>query len=174
MIVQIQRSMLSIWDVNIYTKSQRQGRVLATMPTHKELPPKGRLKGLGEMKRPLWMHRRKTPLWLKIALVPVFLLASVAAIALLGTFTSAVAPTVSAGIDALAEVDLGDVVESIQAPTNSETLNGKVVGITDGDTLTLLVGRTQHKIRLGETDTPERGQDWGRRAKSGIERKGWW
>ena len=27
-------------------------------------------------------------------------------------------------------------------------LEGKVVGITDGDTLTLLVDRTQHKIRL--------------------------
>ena len=45
---------------------------------------------------------------------------------------------------------------------------GKVVGITDGDTLTLLVGRTQHKIRLAEIYTPERGQDWGTRARQAL------
>jgi len=42
--------------------------------------------------------------------------------------------------------------------TFAESLAGKVVGITDGDTLTLLVHRTQHKIRLAEIDAPERGQ----------------
>ena len=50
----------------------------------------------------------------------------------------------------------------------AETLSGKVVGITDGDTLTLLVDRTQHKIRLAEIDTPERGQDWGTRARQAL------
>ena len=33
------------------------------------------------------------------------------------------------------------------------SLEGTVVGITDGDTLTLLVDRTQHKIRLAQIDT---------------------
>ena len=42
---------------------------------------------------------------------------------------------------------------------------GKVVGITDGDTLTLLVGTTPLKIRLAEIDTPERGQPYGTRAR---------
>ena len=45
---------------------------------------------------------------------------------------------------------------------------GKVVGITDGDTLTLLVGRTQHKIRLAEIDSPERGQAWGTKARQAL------
>ena len=47
-------------------------------------------------------------------------------------------------------------------------MRGKVVGITDGDTLTLLVDRTQHKISLAEIDTPERGQDWGTRARQAL------
>lgn len=40
-------------------------------------------------------------------------------------------------------------------------LVGKVVGVHDGDTLTLLVGRTQYKIRLDGIDAPELGQDFG-------------
>ena len=50
----------------------------------------------------------------------------------------------------------------------AETLSGYVVGITDGDTLTLLVDRTQHKIRLAEIDTPERGQPWGTSARQAL------
>ena len=50
----------------------------------------------------------------------------------------------------------------------AETLSGYVIGITDGDTLTLLVDRTQHKIRLAEIDTPERGQPWGTRARQAL------
>lgn len=44
-------------------------------------------------------------------------------------------------------------------------LQGRVVGITDGDTVTLLVDRKQYKIRLAEIDTPERGQPYGSRAR---------
>ena len=48
----------------------------------------------------------------------------------------------------------------------AETLTGKVVRVTDGDTITLLVdGRRQYKIRLGEIDAPEGGQPFGRAAK---------
>src|SRR4051812_3638778 len=42
---------------------------------------------------------------------------------------------------------------------------GKVVGVSDGDTLTVLKGRTQVKVRLHGIDAPERGQDFGSRAK---------
>lgn len=50
-----------------------------------------------------------------------------------------------------------------------EEYNGRVVGITDGDTLTLLVeGNRQVKIRLGEIDTPESGQPYGKRAKQEL------
>jgi endonuclease YncB( thermonuclease family) len=53
-------------------------------------------------------------------------------------------------------------------PAFAERLTGKVVSITDGDTIVLLVDSKQIKIRLAEIDTPERGQPWGNRAKQAI------
>jgi len=50
----------------------------------------------------------------------------------------------------------------------TSTLHGKVVGITDGDTLTLLVGSRQYKIRLAEIDTPERRQPYGTKARQEL------
>ena len=52
--------------------------------------------------------------------------------------------------------------------THAWSETGTVVSITDGDTLTLLVDRTQHKIRLAEIDTPERGQLWGSRGHQAM------
>lgn len=50
--------------------------------------------------------------------------------------------------------------------------NGKVVGISDGDTLTLLVpdgaSFKQIKVRLAEIDTPESAQPYGARAKQAL------
>ena len=40
----------------------------------------------------------------------------------------------------------------------------RVIGVSDGDTLTVLRGRTQTRIRLHGIDAPETGQDYGRRA----------
>ena len=37
--------------------------------------------------------------------------------------------------------------------------------IADGDTITILTGKTQHKIRLYGIDTPEKGQPFGKTAK---------
>src|SRR4051812_48981975 len=42
---------------------------------------------------------------------------------------------------------------------------GKVVGISDGDTLTVLKGRAQMRVRLHSIDVPETGQDFESRAK---------
>ena len=54
---------------------------------------------------------------------------------------------------------------SIQA----ENLEGKVVKIADGDTLTLLTSSNQQvKIRLAGIDTPERKQPFGKRAKQAL------
>lgn len=50
----------------------------------------------------------------------------------------------------------------------AEQFTGKVVRIADGDTLTLLVGRNQVKIRLAEIDTPERAQPYGTKAKQAL------
>jgi len=44
-------------------------------------------------------------------------------------------------------------------------ISGKVVGISDGDTITVLQGRQQFKIRLYGVDCPESSQAFGRKAK---------
>ena len=45
---------------------------------------------------------------------------------------------------------------------------GKVVGVTDGDTITVLVERRTIKVRLAEIDAPEKGQPHGSRAKQAL------
>lgn len=48
----------------------------------------------------------------------------------------------------------------------SADLHGRVVGVQDGDTLTLFVpGRPQTKVRLVEIDAPETGQPYGQKSK---------
>jgi micrococcal nuclease len=44
-------------------------------------------------------------------------------------------------------------------------LAGKAVAVANGGTSTILVDRTQHRIRLDSIDCPERGQPFGTRAK---------
>lgn len=57
----------------------------------------------------------------------------------------------------------------IQNPLHAATLSGRVVGVHDGDTLTLLdANRHQTKIRLAEIDTPESAQPYGSRAKQAL------
>ncbi len=46
--------------------------------------------------------------------------------------------------------------------------HGKVVHITDGYTLKILVEGRMLKIRLPEIDTPERGQPFGTKAKKAL------
>ena len=51
----------------------------------------------------------------------------------------------------------------------AHTLTGEVVGIADGDTLTLLdTTKTQHKIRLAGIDAPEKIQAFGERSKQNL------
>lgn len=48
-------------------------------------------------------------------------------------------------------------------------LQGTVVGISDGDTLTVLdAARVTHRIRLNGIDAPEKGQPFGARAKEQL------
>lgn len=44
-------------------------------------------------------------------------------------------------------------------------LSGKVVSIHDGDTITVLSGKEQTKVRLYGIDAPEKKQDYGQRSK---------
>ena len=51
----------------------------------------------------------------------------------------------------------------------AETLVGKVVGITDGDTITVLdADKTEHKIRLMGIDAPEKKQNFGSASKQTL------
>lgn len=51
-------------------------------------------------------------------------------------------------------------------PALAQEYTGKVVSITDGDTLTVLIEDNQQmKIRLAEIDTPEKDQPFGRKSK---------
>jgi endonuclease YncB( thermonuclease family) len=44
-------------------------------------------------------------------------------------------------------------------------ISGEVVGVTDGDTIKVLVGHRQRKVRLYGVDTPEKKQAYGMKAK---------
>src|SRR3954454_15089446 len=50
----------------------------------------------------------------------------------------------------------------------ADHFTGKVVGVHDGDTITVLQDRTPVKVRLFGIDCPETGQDFGSRAKAAI------
>ena len=45
---------------------------------------------------------------------------------------------------------------------------GRVVGVTDGDTITVLVDARQVKVRLTEIDAPEKRQAWGTKARQAL------
>ena len=54
----------------------------------------------------------------------------------------------------------------LSLPAMAETLKGRIVGVSDGDTVTLLDAQhQQHKIRLAGIDAPEKNQAFGHRSK---------
>ena len=53
-------------------------------------------------------------------------------------------------------------------PKVIEQLTGKVIGVTDGDTVTLLVNETPIKVRLDGIDAPETKQSYGNESKQAL------
>jgi endonuclease YncB( thermonuclease family) len=53
-------------------------------------------------------------------------------------------------------------------PKVIEEISGKVVGVTDGDTITVLVNKETSKVRLEGIDAPESGQSFGTKSKQAL------
>lgn len=52
---------------------------------------------------------------------------------------------------------------------SADVISGRVVGVADGDTITILDGtNTQHKIRLNGIDAPEKSQAFGNVSKRSL------
>jgi len=49
-----------------------------------------------------------------------------------------------------------------------EIITGKVVKVSDGDTINILVNKKQKRIRFAEIDCPEKKQPWGKKAKTAL------
>lgn len=64
---------------------------------------------------------------------------------------------------------LSAVLVLLATAAGADSVTGRVVGIADGDTLTLLDGaNTQHKIRLTGIDSPEKKQPFGQHCKQSL------
>ena len=58
---------------------------------------------------------------------------------------------------------------TLATPLGATELDGTIVGVADGDTITLLdSSKTQHRIRLDGIDAPERAQPHGQRARQSL------
>ncbi len=53
-------------------------------------------------------------------------------------------------------------------PKVVEEFSGKVIGVTDGDTIKVLVNKETVKVRLEGIDAPESGQSYGKKAKEAL------
>jgi endonuclease YncB( thermonuclease family) len=61
------------------------------------------------------------------------------------------------------------LILAVATAVNAETIVGHVVGVADGDTITVLdAQKVQHKIRLAGIDAPEKAQPFGNRSKESL------
>jgi endonuclease YncB( thermonuclease family) len=65
--------------------------------------------------------------------------------------------------------ELVAITSAVEPSHNSQVVSGRVVGVADGDTVTVLDGEnTQHKIRLMGIDAPEKAMPFGQRSKQSL------
>ena len=57
---------------------------------------------------------------------------------------------------------------TLAAPQDVERFTGKVIGVTDGDTIKVLVNRKTVKVRLEGIDAPEAKQSFGNKSKQAL------
>ena len=58
---------------------------------------------------------------------------------------------------------------SLVSTLQAEPMTGRIVSVSDGDTLTLLdASNNQHRIRLSGIDAPEKNQDFGQKSKTNL------
>jgi len=61
------------------------------------------------------------------------------------------------------------VLLMVSIGASAETLTGTVVGVADGNTITLLdANHERHKIRVAGIDAPEKAQPFGQRSKESL------
>ena len=61
------------------------------------------------------------------------------------------------------------ILACIAIEVGAATLKGKVIGISDGDTVDVLdSSKTTHRIRLAGIDAPEKAQPFGQRSKEHL------
>jgi endonuclease YncB( thermonuclease family) len=61
------------------------------------------------------------------------------------------------------------LILAVATVVDAETIVGHVVGVSDGDTITVLdAQRVQHKVRLAGIDAPEKAQPFGNRSKESL------
>lgn len=76
---------------------------------------------------------------------------------------------IAAAVRAVAAACLVSVFSAGWNVAGAETITGVVVGVADGDTVTVLDEQwRQHKIRLAGIDAPEKRQDFGNRSKQSL------
>jgi endonuclease YncB( thermonuclease family) len=61
------------------------------------------------------------------------------------------------------------VAFSLGNMASANIIHGRVVGVSDGDTVTVIdVNKTQYKIRLAGIDAPEKAQAYGQKSKESL------